>query len=100
MLSCKKSNDTPPCSITDAETGPLFKKVDSLISVSCAGSRCHTGGGDEAGYSFDTKCQIVDSWNAINNACVIRGNMPPSGFNSTQKAIITSWVNAGHQASN
>ena len=63
MLSCKKSNNTPPCSITDAETGPLFKKVDSLVTVSCAGSNCHVGGGSQSGYSFDTKCQIVDNWN-------------------------------------
>lgn len=99
ILSCKKSNDTP-CNISSSETGPLFNKVDSLITTSCAGSSCHTQGGDEGGYSFDTKCSIVDNWNAINNACVIRGNMPPSGFNNTQKLIITNWVNAGHLSTN
>ena len=98
IASCKKNNT--PCNITDSETGPLFNKVDSLITTSCAGSRCHTQGGDEGGYTFDTKCNIVDNWNAIYNACVIRGNMPPSGFNSGQKSIITNWVNAGHQSSN
>lgn len=100
IWSCKKSNDTTTCNISSSETGPLFNKVDSMISSSCAGSNCHTQGGDEGGYSFDTKCKIVDNWNAINNACVIRGNMPPSGFNTTQKSIITNWVNAGHQSSN
>ena len=97
ITSCKKNNNTP-CNISDSQTGPLFNKVDSLIKVTCAG--CHTQGENEGGYNFDSKCNIVDNWSQINNACVLRGNMPPSGFNSTQKAIITNWVNAGHLSTN
>jgi hypothetical protein len=100
IISCAKDKQVSDCTSSGAQAGPLFTKVDSLITVSCAGSGCHTQGGNGGGYNFDSKCSIVDNWNAINNSCVIIGNMPPSGFNSTQKQIITNWVNAGHAYTN
>ena len=102
IISCAKDKQVSDCTSSGAQAGPLFTKVDSLITVSCAGSGCHTQGGNRGGYNFDSKCSIVDNWNAINNSCVIRGNMPlpPSGFNNIQKQIITTWVNAGHAYTN
>ena len=76
--------------------GPKFTEVEALIKSSCNG--CHLNGGNDGGYNFDGVCNIVNSWNAIYNSCVIRSDMPPgSPLNANQKQMITDWVNAGHR---
>ncbi len=89
------SND---CSNASIQPGPKFQMVDSLINATCAGGGCHTQGGNAGGYSFNTKCDIVNAWGAIQSACVDRSSMPlGSPFDASQKQIITDWVNAGHK---
>ena len=100
MISCAKDKQVSDCTSSGAQAGLLFTKVDSLITVSCAGSGCHTQGGNSGGYNFDSKCSIVDNWEEINHACIIHRTMPPAGFNTAQDSIIINWVNAGHAFTN
>lgn len=79
--------------------GPLFANVKTLIMSRCAGSGCHTNGGNSAGYNFDNECNIVTYWSQINGAAVTYTLTPmPLGIllNATEKQTITDWVNAGH----
>lgn len=76
--------------------GPKFTAVESLIKSTCGG--CHLNGGNDGGYNFDGLCSIINSWSEINSSCVIRSTMPKGNrFTSSQKQIITDWVNAGHK---
>jgi len=100
ITSCAKDKQVSDCTSSGAQAGPLFTKVDSLVTLSCAGSNCHTQGGNSGGYNFDSKCSIVDNWEEINHACIIHRTMPPAGFNTSQDSIIINWVNAGHTFTN
>jgi uncharacterized membrane protein len=103
LFSCYYDNadilyGSSDCSNASVQAGPKFTSVDSLIILTCSGSGCHTGGGNAGGYSFNTKCDVVNSWAAIQSACVNRSSMPQGNpFNAAQKQIITNWVNAGHK---
>jgi hypothetical protein len=79
--------------------GPLFANVKTLIMSRCAGSGCHTSGGNAAGYNFDNECNIVTYWSQINGAAVTYSlTKMPLGtlLNATEKQTITDWINAGH----
>lgn len=79
--------------------GPLFANVKTLIMSRCAGSGCHTNGGNAAGYNFDNECNIVSYWSQINGAAVTYTlTKMPLGtlLNATEKQTITDWINAGH----
>jgi len=99
---CTKTQTT---TVAVVASGPLFAQVRNLISTRCNGSGCHMGSGQNAaGYNFDSDCNVVSKWNAINQTCVIYGNgwvkMPKNPqplFTAAEKAMITNWVNAGHK---
>ncbi|HET9058164.1 MAG TPA: hypothetical protein VFN30_15065 [Chitinophagaceae bacterium] len=79
--------------------GPLFSNVKTLISTRCAGSPCHTNGGNAAGYNFDNQCNIVTYWSQIYGSAVTYTlKQMPLGtlLSASEKQIITDWVNAGH----
>jgi hypothetical protein len=79
--------------------GVTFAPVKALILSRCAGSSCHTNGGNAAGYNFDTDCKIVGYWSQINKATVLYTMIKmPLGtlFSASEKATITNWINAGH----
>ncbi|RTL56106.1 MAG: hypothetical protein EKK37_16625 [Sphingobacteriales bacterium] len=79
--------------------GPLFANVKTLIMSRCAGSGCHTNGGNSAGYNFDNECNIITYWSQIYDATVTyKLKQMPLGtlFNATEKQTITDWINAGH----
>jgi hypothetical protein len=96
--------DINGCSNTQSVTvetngmGPNFTNVRTIIRANCG--NCHLNGGNTAGYNFDNDCSIVNYWSQINKSCVTYQlrQMPPSyQLTATQKAQITSWVNAGHR---
>lgn len=108
LIGVKDANgciNTQTTTIGVVASGPLFAQVKNLIITRCNGSGCHIGSGQNAaGYNFDSDCNIVSKWNAINQTSVIYGNgwtkMPKNPqplLNATEKAIITNWVNAGHR---
>jgi SprB repeat len=100
--------DANGCSNTKSTTvgviasGPLFAAVRNLITTRCANG-CHIGAGNNAaGYNFDSDCNVVSKWSQINQTTVTytMKKMPISPqpfFTAAEKAIITSWVNAGHR---
>jgi large repetitive protein len=82
--------------------GPLFSQMRTLITTRCSGSGCHMNGTTTAGYNFDADCSIVTNWSKINGACITLTlkQMPISPqppLTTTEKQIITNWVNAGHR---
>ncbi|MBU3714552.1 MAG: hypothetical protein FGM46_06340 [Ferruginibacter sp.] len=102
--SCKYNKEeilyvnTGDCSNPNIQAGPKFSAVQTLIQSSCGGGNCHLNGGNAGGYNFDNACRIVNRYNSINDACVVRSTMPQSNpFNSTQKKTITDWISAGHK---
>lgn len=89
---------TQQVSIAAAPAGPNFTNVKNIIKSNCGG--CHLNGSSFGGVNYDSDCSIVNGWNKINEECVIRSSMPPSGpLSSNLKAQITAWVNAGHRYS-
>jgi hypothetical protein len=85
--------------VSTQAAGTLFTNVKTLIMTRCAGSSCHTNGGNAAGYNFDNECNIVKYWSQINGAAVTYTlKKMPIGtlLTSTEKQIITDWINAGH----
>ncbi|MFN8253595.1 MAG: hypothetical protein U0V75_17120 [Ferruginibacter sp.] len=97
---CTKTQST---TVSVIASGPLFAQVRNLITTRCSGSGCHIGAGNNAaGYNFDADCNIVSKWSQINQSTVTYTlvKMPKSPqplFTAAEKAIITSWVNAGHR---
>ncbi|HLG41448.1 MAG TPA: hypothetical protein VI461_17340 [Chitinophagaceae bacterium] len=93
---------TALATVGTTSSGPLFAAVRNLISTRCNGGGCHIGSGNNAaGYNFDTDCSIVSWWSQINQTCVTytMKKMPKSPqalLTTTEKAVITNWVNAGH----
>ncbi len=78
--------------------GPKFSAVRSIISARCGS--CHLNGNSTAGYNFDSDCNVLTYWSQINKACVTYQmiQMPPTQqLPATEKASITSWINAGHK---
>jgi len=88
---------TQVVSVGNATAGANFTNVKSIVSSKCG--NCHLNGGSDGGVNLDADCSIVAKWDRINVRCVSQGNMPPQGLNTTQKAQITAWVNAGHKFS-
>jgi hypothetical protein len=85
--------------------GPTFAPLRALISARCSGSGCHMNGGSASGYNFDTDCNVVKYWSQINGACVTGAlkKMPISpqpALTVAEKAVITTWINAGHLYTN
>jgi hypothetical protein len=104
ISSCYKDKEEllygSDCSNTSGTPGPLFTEVISKINSSCAGSGCHTNGGNAGGYNFDQRCSIIDHWSKIQETCVDRQTMPIGNpFSASEKQIIMNWVNAGHKFS-
>lgn len=108
VIGVKDANgctNTQTATVGVIPSGPLFAQVRNLITTRCSGSSCHIGTGQNAaGYNFDSDCNIVSKWNQINQTSVLYGNgwvkMPKSPqplLNAAEKAIITSWINAGHR---
>lgn len=89
-------------SVTVGETaGVNFKNVRTIIRNNCGGNNCHLNGQSQRGYNFDDECDIVNSWNMINNTTVIQQSMPTSGpLSASDRQAITNWVNAGHGYNN
>ena len=95
--------DLNGCEVTTAANvsvnttpGPKFGAVKSVIQANCAGSGCHTNGGNQGGRNFDVDCNIVAAKVRINQRAVIEGSMPALGpLSAANKAIITDWINAG-----
>ena len=105
ISSCYKDKEEllygSECSNTSGTPGPLFSAVQSKINSSCAGSGCHTNGGNAGGYNFDQRCSIVDHWAKIQETCVDQESMPVGNpFTAEEKQIIMNWINAGHKFSN
>ncbi len=77
--------------------GVNFNLVRNMMISRCG--NCHFNGGSDGGVNFDDKCNIVTKWDRINTRCVVQttNTMPPNPLNSTDKRIITDWVNAGHR---
>ncbi len=76
--------------------GVKFNLVRNLMIAKCGS--CHFNGGSLGGVNFDDKCNIVTKWDRINTRCVIEGTMPQAGpLSTSEKQIITDWVNAGHR---
>lgn len=86
---------TKASSYTIAETGtegPNFTAVKALIAQRC-NQACHTSGAGGAPKGiFSTDCGIVSRSTAIKEQAV-DGSM--GSLNSTEKATITAWLNAG-----
>lgn len=90
---------TASATVGTQAAGSLFSNVKTLIMTRCAGSACHTSGGNAAGYNFDNECNIVKYWSQINGAAVTYSLKPmPLGtlLTATEKQIIIDWINAGH----
>lgn len=89
-----------PCN-TNQTKGPLFTRVDSLITSRC-GSICHLNGARAGGYNFDDDCSIVSHWRDINKECQSNEMPPPPlpSFSTSEKAILSTWINAGHRYDN
>jgi len=86
---------------TSLTKGPLFTQVESLITTKCSGGGCHMNGGRAGGYNFDNVCTIVSAWSQIQFSCVSNSRMPlGSPLNSSEKLIITNWIDAGHRYDN
>lgn len=109
LMGVKDANGctkTQTVTVSASASGPLFAAVRNLITTRCSsGSGCHMNGGSAAGYNFDNDCNIVTYWSQINNSCVTYTlkKMPISPqalLTTTEKAVITNWVNAGHKFTN
>lgn len=90
---------TATATVGTQAAGPLFGNVKTLIMTRCAGSGCHTSGGNAAGYNFDNECNIIKYWSQINGAAVTYTlTKMPLGtlLTATEKQVITDWINAGH----
>lgn len=86
---------------TSLAKGPLFTKVDSLITSRCNGAGCHVNGERAGGYNFDNVCAVVSAWSNIQSSCVSNSRMPlGSPFNSSERLIISTWIDAGHRYDN
>ena len=77
--------------------GVNFNLVRNMMIARCGS--CHFNNASDGGVNFDDKCNIVTKWDRINTRCVVQttNTMPPTPLNSTDKRIITDWVNAGHR---
>lgn len=75
--------------------GPLFTAVKNLISSAC--QSCHNNTTQNGGVSFSNQCNIIQFQNRIKIRAVDEGSMPQGGpqLSTTQKAVITNWINAG-----
>lgn len=79
---------------TNNTAGPLFTNVKNLLAARCVS--CHSGGSPAGGHDWTQDCEIVNFSGRINQRAVIDGTMPPSGpLSSSDKAIITNWINGG-----
>jgi hypothetical protein len=75
--------------------GVKFNLVRNLMIAKCGS--CHFNGGTSGSVNFDDKCNIVTKWDRINTRCVVQGTMPPTPLSTSEKQLITDWVNAGHR---
>lgn len=75
--------------------GVKFNLVRNLMIAKCG--NCHFNGGNNGSVNFDDKCNIVTKWDRINIRCVVQGTMPPTPLSTSEKQLITDWVNAGHR---
>ncbi len=90
---CTKSQSV---TVSPNPGGVKFNAVRNLMVSKCAS--CHFSGGSLGGVNFDDKCNIVTKWDRINIRCVVQGTMPQAGpLSTSEKQIITDWVNAGHR---
>jgi hypothetical protein len=87
--------DTSVTVAAGGAAGPLFTNVENLISAKC--ESCHNTNLQNGGMNFDVPCNIVANSADINEQAVILGAMPFGGpqLSTTEKAIITNWINAG-----
>jgi len=84
--------------IATQSKGPLFTQVRSLISSRCSGSSCHLSGGAGGGYNFDSDCNIINYYSAIQSS-VTANRMPKSPqslLSTSEKTTINNWITAGH----
>lgn len=90
---CTKSQSV---TVSANPEGVKFNAVRNLMVSKCGS--CHFNGGNSGSVNFDDKCNIVTKWERINIRCVVQGTMPQAGpLSTSEKQIITDWVNAGHR---
>jgi hypothetical protein len=90
---CTKSQ---PVTVSANPEGVKFNAVRNLMVARCGS--CHFNGGNSGSLNFDDKCNIVTKWEIINTRSVILGTMPQQNpLSTSEKQIITDWVNAGHR---
>ena len=78
-------------------SGTLFKNVKELLVTRC--TPCHIGFNPQSGFDWSNVCDVINSWDRINERAVL-GNpspMPQSGLLLlAERNKIIDWINAGH----
>ncbi len=89
---CERSGSV---TISAASAGTKFTAVRALLNAKCIS--CHSGGTPAGGKDWTVNCTVVANKASIQNRAVTIGDMPQGGpaLTTTEKAIITDWINAG-----
>lgn len=95
------AKDTDGCEKTASVTvsagvkGPLFTQVRNLMTVKC--QPCHNNTVQNGSMNWEVDCNIVANQARIKVRAVDEGTMPAGGpsLTTTEKAIITDWINGG-----
>ncbi|MFZ1528475.1 MAG: hypothetical protein WAT19_06990 [Ferruginibacter sp.] len=89
---CVKSTSA---TIAAAAAGTKFAAVRTLLNAKCTG--CHNSTTLAGGRDWTVNCTVVANKAAIQNRAVTIGDMPQGGpqLSTTEKAVITDWINAG-----
>lgn len=91
---CERSTSIAITS-SKAAAGPLFANVKSLMAVQC--QSCHNNTLQNGGMNWQVDCNIVANKARIKARAVDIGDMPKGGpsLTTSEKAIITKWIDAG-----
>ena len=89
---CEK---TTSVTVSAGEKGPLFTQVKNLMPVKA--KPCHNNTVQNGTMNWEVDCNIVANQNRIKVRAVDEGTMPAGGpsLTTTEKAIITDWINGG-----
>jgi len=93
-------NSAPATVGINNTAGPLFINVKNLLTARCVS--CHSGPSPAGGRDWTQDCELVNFSDRINQRAVVIGDMPQGGpmLTPSEKAIITSWINAGAKFTN
>lgn len=91
---CERSTSINLTSSTGT-AGTLFLNVKTLMAAKC--QSCHNNTIQNGGMNWQVECNIVTNQARIKARAVDIGDMPQGGppLTTSEKAIITNWINAG-----